>query len=453
MDFISGWKFYFEVILDVTTYVSSVLFMFALWLLIYPKKWDKLTVVHRCLFFVLMYSFYVWLYSPFFFALSQTIPSMEVVQLFFSFAPSLYAAIFILIFFRQKRTHKVLVLAMAVSQVLVVGATSKNMGFFAGGINPEVNAAIILARTAPFVLCVFTGWMIRFCKIHKYPHIPKEMVIIIFTIGAVLIGVGIFQHLNNDTNTSVAILLSTIDIILILLMNFVFYASIVNVKNRRRITELEVKANLAVAEREAVRIDQANREELQKLRHDLKNHLNYLNIMLDKGDIEGAKNYLKDYQTSKMSVVDSYTGSNTVLNAIVNLALTKAKIAGIEIDVKTVVPPSLPFSKTDMVSLITNMIDNAIENYYSEKSEKIELRVFKQNDYIRFICRNPVDVKKVNLDHPTRSKKKENGHGYGTKIIKSIASSYGGYSSFSVEGNQFTCDAVLDLNSKGEEHA
>ena len=112
------------------------------------------------------------------------------------------------------------------------------------------------------------------------------------------------------------------------------------------------------------------------------------------------------------------------------------------------VPPLLPFKDNDLVSLITNMIDNAIENYYSEKEDKITVRIIKQNDFIRFIVSNPIDISKANIKNLTKTSKVGRGHGYGTKIIKNIASAYNGYVDFGIEDNRFICDAVLNLNIK-----
>ena len=72
----------------------------------------------------------------------------------------------------------------------------------------------------------------------------------------------------------------------------------------------------------------------------------------------------------------------------------------------------------------------------------------KQNDFIRFIVSNPVNMEKINMRALTVTKKVGRGHGYGTKIIKNIASVYNGFVDFSVEENHFICDVVLNLNVK-----
>ena len=118
-------------------------------------------------------------------------------------------------------------------------------------------------------------------------------------------------------------------------------------------------------------------------------------------------------------------------------------------DLKVVIPPVLPFEDNDIVSLLTNMIDNALENYYKgEEDAGISVCILKQNDYIRFFVSNPIDPNKYDKNNITRTRKSGKRHGYGTKIIKNIADKYNGFVDFSLEGNHFICDVLLYMNLK-----
>ena len=274
------------------------------------------------------------------------------------------------------------------------------------------------------------------------------MVIIVSVLSSLLIVVSIYEQASTTQEVATVGLLSFLDVVLLFILNFSYYATYKNIEHRHKITNLEVQKTLEDAERMSIEIDEINREELSKIRHDIKNQFAYVDTMLQQGKYEEAQKYVEDYVNTSNPVLNSFSCSNNVINSIINLELTKAKIKGIKIDAKVVVPPALPFKDSDLVSLLTNMIDNALENYYSKDKDVISVRIMKQNDFIRFIVSNPVNMEKINPRALTTTRKIGRGHGYGTKIIKNIAVAYNGYVDFNVEDNHFICDTMLNLNAK-----
>lgn len=112
-------------------------------------------------------------------------------------------------------------------------------------------------------------------------------------------------------------------------------------------------------------------------------------------------------------------------------------------------PKTLPIRKTHLVSLLTNIIDNAIENnFHKDIPVKVSIKI--HNDYFRIIVKNSIDVNKSNFFKELKTNKSR-GHGYGTRIIKSIAEKYNGYADFLIESDQFICDVILSI--KGETDA
>jgi len=243
--------------------------------------------------------------------------------------------------------------------------------------------------------------------------------------------------------------MSVLDIVLALILDVTYVAIYSIVENRHKLISLEVQNTLVEAEKVSISIDKKNREELEKVRHDIKNQFSYVNLLLEQGKDKEAMTYINNY-VKNQPVLFSFSCSNNVINSIINLELSKAQVYGLQMDIKVVVPPVLPFEDNDVVSLLTNMIDNALENYARvDGEEKIIIRILKQNDYIRFLVRNPVDGEKYDSNNLTKSKKIGKNHGYGTKIIRNIATKYNGYADFSLEKNHFICDVLLYLNVKG----
>ena len=446
MSFSQAFSFYYRTVLDATTFVVYFLVATGLCILIWPKTFNKKELLKLSLSFVISYGVCI-LFSSLMFASSQTIKNEYVSHIFYALTLPIIVWVFTMIFLRGRKLHTYIKAIILISSVGVVDALSKNSGFFYGKYT-NVTAWLVLARSVPYILFPGVCFLLMRVDINRYRNLSSEMVTILSALSTLLIVASIYQQASMSQEQATVGLLSLLDIVLLFVLGFSYYATYKNIENRHRITNLEVQKTLEDAERMSIKIDKTNREELEKLRHDIKNQFAYLDALLQQNKDEEARKYVQDYLNESNPVLHSFSCSNNVINSIINLELTKAKIQSIKIDVKVVVPPHLPFKDIDLVSLLTNMIDNAMENYYSENSTPITVRIMKQNDFIRFLVSNPVDLKKINFRALTVTQKVGRGHGYGTKIIKNIASTYGGYVDFNVEDNCFICDAMLNLNQK-----
>ena len=449
MGFVEALQFYFS---DVTFYLATffVVIGFIVLLLKIPfgnnKAWK--VVVN----FVSLYAICLAFFSLMF-ALTNIIGKstgggLSITQGLFALAMPIAVLVFSLIFAKGSRaSHRYIKTIVLISSIAVVEVLSKNFGFFVGLV---IDSSFVraIARSLAYIIFPAVCILMKFVDINRYRNLSQEMIVIISLLSALLIVASIYEQASMTQEKAVTLLLSILDIVLLFVLNFSYYATYKNIEHRHRITNLEVQKTLEDAEKMSIAIDQNNREELEKLRHDIKNQFSYVDILLQQGNNEEARKYIEDYLNTSNPVLNSFSCSNNVINSIINLELTKAKIKKIKIDAKVVVPPALPFKDNDLVSLLTNMIDNAIENYHSEEKDAITVRIIKQNDYIRFIVSNPVNLEKINPKGLTKTSKVGRGHGYGTKIIKNISSAYNGYVDFNIEENRFVCDAVLDLNVK-----
>ena len=447
MSFGDAFVFYYKTVLDLTTFLAYSLIAFGFCILLIQKPFEKKQLPKLIIAFAATYATCI-LFSSLMFALANLIPNRQALQMVYALSLPIIVVVFSLIFSKGRKLHRVVKTLVLVSSIAVVEGLSKNIGFFIGTVSNNLYFAVAIARALPYIFFPAVCNLLVFIDINRYRNLSKGMVTIVSVLSTLLIVASLYEQASMSQDKPMVVLLSVLDIVLLFILNFSYYMTYKSIENRHRITNLEVQKTLENAERMSIAIDKINREELEKVRHDIKNQFSYLGVMLQQGKIDESKQYIEDYLNTSNPVLNSFSCSNNVINSIINLELTKAKIQNIKIDVKVVVPPSLPFQDIDLVSLLTNMIDNAIENFYDENKKPITVRIMKQNDFIRFLVSNPVDMKTINPRSLTTTKKTGRGHGYGTKIIKNIASAYNGYVDFSVQDNSFICDAVLNLNIK-----
>ena len=450
--FPEAFAFYYKTILDATTFIAYFFVAAGFCILNFPKVLNKMGILKIVLTFVVSYATCI-LFESLMFSLANLTRNQYAMQIIFSLSLPVIVTAFCLIFERGNRIiHAFIKTIILVSSVAVVEVLSKNTGFFMGSLSNSLAVIVIIARSLPYALFTLICLLLKQVDINRYRNLSSEMVTIVTALSSLLLVAAIYEQASTTQEISTNVLLSLLDVVLLFILNFSYYATYKNIEHRHRITNLEVQKTLEDAERMSIAIDQTNREELEKLRHDIKNQFSYLDVMLQQGQDKEAREYIAEYINNSNPVLNSFSCSNKVINSIINLELTKAKIKKIKIDVKVVVPPALPFQDIDLVSLLTNMIDNAIENYYSDSKEPIAVRIMKQNDFIRFIVSNPVNLEKVNLRSLTKTSKVGRGHGYGTKIIKNIAVAYNGYVDFNIEDGHFVYDAVMNLNTQRKEN-
>ena len=165
-----------------------------------------------------------------------------------------------------------------------------------------------------------------------------------------------------------------------------------------------------------------------EIKHDMNNTLSSIYRLIDSGQYDEAKRLCLDCSESIARVYTPINTDNPTLNAILNVEIEKARQS--DISFSYTVTDSLDFvSSTDVVSIIGNLCDNAIE-YLStiDKSQrKMSLEITVRNDYRIIVCRNTIlsSVLSVNPDMKT-TKNDETLHGKGLSILRSVAEKYNG---------------------------
>lgn len=450
--FSDAWNFYFHQVCDVTWLLSIGAYSLFLIILDWPKKWSLKNVLLTMIKYIGFYSTYL-MFGSVTFALDRIL-LFDSHGLLFSMpvliiTPVIYSCWFI----KEKLWHRFVKLSTLCSSYIICFEISRIFGIVCGEITQNNFIAVVLARFLPVTLSFSICIIMRLYDISRYKTLPTPLVVIMLIVSySMMIGV-IAENIIRIENSqvSVYVIFIFLYLVLLLVLNITYYSIFNTIQSRHRMTEKEVQATLSDAERQAMELDNINREELAKLRHDLNNQFGYLQTMLDNNQIEEAKSYLLELTESKRDSLESFSCSNEVISAIINLELSKAKMNNVKMKAKVTVPPGLPFADTDLVSLITNICDNAIEEMNRSKEEgQVSLTIITYQDYFRVNCTNPVPVKDSSRALALMTKKgNKRRHGYGTKIVKNIVNKYNGHVSYSYENGKFVCDVIITMNTSG----
>lgn len=222
-------------------------------------------------------------------------------------------------------------------------------------------------------------------------------------------------------------LLSLVCFILIIINIIVFYT------NQKMITAQTEKADLQEQRlREKVDYDEymllkeTNRQALI-LNHDLKEHINALSLLIG-SDNEKAQEYIKSiYGKMEQSRFTEYS-DNKILNVLLTKKKKECADKGIQFFIDPIQAHLNFFYDMDIVTVFSNLINNAVESCMRSNDKRIYLNIHTENEnFVVINIENTSDTKPIVIDGRLRTHKdNEKLHGIGMNSIKRTLSDYNG---------------------------
>ena len=186
-------------------------------------------------------------------------------------------------------------------------------------------------------------------------------------------------------------------------------------------------------------------EVIRKIRHDFRNNISAVYQLVEDDKKSEALEYMEAYIT-RLSEKESFIKTNnSVVNAVINSKLSAAKSYGINI-VCICISDFTGIADLDLCSLLSNVLDNAVSACKSclSESKRIYINISADEFKYDFCVKNtiPASILKYNPMLLTDNNDKKE-HGFGVKIIRSIADKYDGKVDFYEESDEFCCRIIL----------
>jgi sensor histidine kinase regulating citrate/malate metabolism len=181
-------------------------------------------------------------------------------------------------------------------------------------------------------------------------------------------------------------------------------------------------------------------------RHDLRHHNALLVDYLERGDLEGARDYLLQHDAHIAQAALKQYCKNTVANSVLRLYAHRAEKGGFLFSADADVPEKLPLTAPEIGELFGNLMENACEACERVGGGGvIALTALTDNGSLLVEVRNSVTVQTVfdEMGLPITTK---TGGGTGTKSTATIVKRYGGMLRFSQEDDIFVTQMILPLN-------
>ena len=186
-----------------------------------------------------------------------------------------------------------------------------------------------------------------------------------------------------------------------------------------------------------------------KLYHDISNHMNILYHFLDIGNIEGAKKYIKEISKPilKLSKIN-WTGVD-VIDIVINSKLHEMNKLGINWDVNVEFPYNSNLLPSDLCTILSNILDNAIEATKTQTDNKNIILTIRRINYFLFIrVVNPCGYLKDFDFIPTSTKENQRFHGWGLQSVSDIVKKNNGTLECINRNHMFTVSIMLAFDEK-----
>lgn len=311
---------------------------------------------------------------------------------------------------------------------------------------------VILANLTTMVV-LFIMWRTK-AKAYSLKKVSNVIAFVAIPLLAMMIlYITMYVMILTNFQSNIIILLSIICVSMIVIAGIVwFMIARINKDN-------EIKTKLLLSEQKANLYKQniissnSQIETIKLLKHDMKNNISCIDTLIEEENYDEAHNIchsLTDKYTSIGTIVNT---ENYLLNAVLNVEIEKAKSYGIPVKLSITNDLKMFKNSSDIISLIGNILDNAI-SYLSKnkvKNNEINFSTGYEGSYSIIKCRNNI-LDSVLFNNPSlkTDKKDKDNHGKGITIINSIAHKYNGDIIIKERNKEFIITVILDNRSLPE---
>ena len=193
---------------------------------------------------------------------------------------------------------------------------------------------------------------------------------------------------------------------------------------KRNIRDYRKQIELYKCQRE---LERTTREEVARIRHDLKQELVYLSHLLRCQEYEKMKKVLDSlYGELQENCCAEGRSGNLALDALLNHLTQETMKYKIELDLHIDVNGAMKLDDTELCALVGNIFDNAVEaSKKIAENRKIWVHFSYKKGYLYFLVKNRYNGR-IQRDGKIIKSTKEGMHGFGLLSVRRIVHNYHG---------------------------
>ena len=224
----------------------------------------------------------------------------------------------------------------------------------------------------------------------------------------------------------------------------VFYLYNILTENYIHLRDHDIYKQQTYAYQNQLEVIMESQNRVRALRHDMKNHILALQILVQRKEVEETNKYLDSMKNFMTNPEEYVKTGNDVVDSLLNYKIQKANEVLNVVETKISIPEQLRLRSFDLNVLLGNLLDNAIDASMQTEDKKLKITI-KLDKGILFLnicnsCQMIADEKK-NFWETTKEDKAN--HGIGLKNVRRIVEKYHGDITFFYENNIIQTDVMM----------
>ena len=278
-----------------------------------------------------------------------------------------------------------------------------------------------ISKLLYFLTCLI---IVRFVKTEKANF--KFPIGLYFYPLAVISGLIIFWDICSKSNISnkQQIALSILSAVLFASIITLFISYQRSIENENNLMLMQNELERANTDKNYYNILEKQNEELMIYAHDAKKHLSAIQELNNNPEID---KYIVEMTNRLKAHSNTCHSGNHTLDVIINKYDTECKIKNIDFSFDFKLANLKMVDDYDLVTVISNLLDNALEASVKSDKRYIKVKTNKVNTYDSLIITNSCDIPPNTVNHELRTTKKDKKvHGLGIKSVLKTLKKYDG---------------------------
>lgn len=315
-----------------------------------------------------------------------------------------------------------------------------------GGVDHAiVSSAVLLAQFVLFLL-IYRMFSKTKLSLQRREWLRLNAVMGVFlAVAAMFLSVHSYSKPERATDAVVLVLSFAFLFMSMIVLSF-FITLCRSFQAQQRVLVLESEFS---ALEQQMALEQQNAHRLCRIRHDVKNQLLSVAALISGDDNDAASRLLVELigQTDGITLSPSQSTGNAIIDAVASCKAALCAQKGVQLEYAAEMLPEINVCAADISSVLSNLLDNAIEGAQKTDNPAVSLRVFSYKDYLTFVMSNSVgDSIDPDKQALLTTKADRENHGYGMGIITEICERHGGSFHWSIEDGCFIAAAMMGIN-------